>query len=198
MQYKLHVKRGASLMRHGHVKLARAASSHHPARCKVHQLKTTKATPPTNSLCSTRATDLCIDTALIPLMGSQHGKQKNSTVNKNKTKIQSRKSQDLIYEDRSNEMHVRLTLEDSKAYEIRSRCWCSRSSCVAIRQHFRTRSCVRCRWSPSSPRSSGQRRCGRSPRNPSSTMAWWWWWRRKVAGLWWPTSIGVYRSTFDK
>ena len=49
------------------------------------------------------------------LMGSLHRKQKISTVNKNKTKIQSRKSQDLIYEDRSNEMYVRLTLEDFKA-----------------------------------------------------------------------------------
>src|SRR5215213_9183624 len=42
MQYKLHVKRGASLMRRGHVKLARAASSHHPARSKVHKLKQQK------------------------------------------------------------------------------------------------------------------------------------------------------------
>ena len=32
----------------GHVKLARVASSHHPARCKVHELKTTKASTPTN------------------------------------------------------------------------------------------------------------------------------------------------------
>ena len=77
---------------------------------------------PTKPLCSTRATDLCIDTALIPLMGSLHRKQKISTVNKNKTKIQSRKSQDLIYEDRSNEMYVRLTLEDFQSLnEIRSR-----------------------------------------------------------------------------
>ena len=68
----------------GHVKLARAASSHHPARCKVHELKTTRASTPTKPLCSTRATDLCIDTALIPLMGSLHGKQKISTVNMNK------------------------------------------------------------------------------------------------------------------
>ena len=30
-------------------------------------------------------------------------------------------------EDGSNEKIMRLTLEDSKAYEIRSRCWCSRS-----------------------------------------------------------------------
>jgi hypothetical protein len=41
-------------------------------------------------------------------------KTKKSTVNKNKTKIQSRKRQDLIYEDRSNERYERLTLEDPK------------------------------------------------------------------------------------
>jgi hypothetical protein len=55
-------------------------------------------------------------TGLTPLpnslMGSLHRKQKKSTVNKNKTKIQSRKIQNLIYEHRSNEIHVRLTLED--------------------------------------------------------------------------------------
>ena len=46
----------------------RAASSHHPARCKVHESETTtKASTPTNPLCSTRATDLRIKTALIPL-----------------------------------------------------------------------------------------------------------------------------------
>ena len=43
MQYKLHVKRGASLMKRGHVKLARAASSHHPARCKVHITRDNKS-----------------------------------------------------------------------------------------------------------------------------------------------------------
>ena len=53
----------------GHVKLARAASSHYAARCKVHELKTTKHQHPQKQLCSTRATNLCIDTALIPLMG---------------------------------------------------------------------------------------------------------------------------------
>ena len=54
----------------GHVKLARAASSHHPARCKVHVSEATiKASMPTKLLCSTRATNLCIDTALIPLLG---------------------------------------------------------------------------------------------------------------------------------
>ena len=81
----------------GHVKLARAASSHHPARCKVHESKKiTKASTPTNPLCSTRATDLCINLALIPLKGSLHGKQNNSTVNMNK-------NQDLIEEEaRSN------------------------------------------------------------------------------------------------
>ena len=52
----------------GHVKLARAASSHHAARCKVHdKQETTKASTPTKPLCSTRATNLCIDTAPIPL-----------------------------------------------------------------------------------------------------------------------------------
>jgi hypothetical protein len=54
-------------------------------------------------------------------MGSLHGNQKISTVNKKKTKIQSRKRKDLIYEDRSNKMYERLTLEDPKPYEIRSR-----------------------------------------------------------------------------
>ena len=39
VQYQLHVKRGAGLIVRGHVKLARAASSHHPARCKVHESK---------------------------------------------------------------------------------------------------------------------------------------------------------------
>ena len=68
VQNQLHVKRGAGLIVRGRVKLARAASSHHPARCKVHESKkTTKASTPTKPLCSTRATDLRIDTALIPL-----------------------------------------------------------------------------------------------------------------------------------
>jgi hypothetical protein len=48
-------------------------------------------------------------------------KTKNFYVNKNKTKIQSRKRQDLIYEDRSDERDERLTIEDPKPYEIRSR-----------------------------------------------------------------------------
>ena len=52
----------------GHVRLARAASSHHPTRCKVHEKQTTtRASTATKTLCSTRATDLHIDTALIPL-----------------------------------------------------------------------------------------------------------------------------------
>ena len=55
----------------GHVKLARAASSHHPARCKVHESEATiKTSTPAKPLCSTRATDLRIDMALIPLLGS--------------------------------------------------------------------------------------------------------------------------------
>ena len=51
-------------------------------------------------------------------MGSLQGKQKNSTVNKAKTKIQSRRKQDLFYQDLCYEMISRLTLEDPKAYEI--------------------------------------------------------------------------------
>ena len=46
----------------------RAASSHHPARCKVHESEAiTKTSTPTKPLCSTRAIDLRIKTALIPL-----------------------------------------------------------------------------------------------------------------------------------
>ena len=68
VQSKLHVKRGAGLIVRGRVKLAQAASSHHPARCKVHESKKiTISSTPTKQLCSTRATDLHIDTALIPL-----------------------------------------------------------------------------------------------------------------------------------
>ena len=37
------------------------------------------------------------------MMGSLHGKQKNSTVNMAKTKIQLRRRHDLIYQDLSNE-----------------------------------------------------------------------------------------------
>ena len=61
-----------------HVMLARAASSHHTARLQSTLTNNKKKTTHTKPLCSTRATDLCIDTALIPLMGSLHGKQKNS------------------------------------------------------------------------------------------------------------------------
>ena len=78
-------------------------------------------------------------------MGSLHGKQKNSTVNKAKTKIQSRRKQDLIYQDLSNEKIKSLTLEDSKAYEIRLVVDVVDRFDAAFRQHFRTRSCVRCR-----------------------------------------------------
>ena len=53
----------------GHVKLARAASSHHAAKMQSTRTKDNKASTPTKQLYSTRATNLCIDTALIPLMG---------------------------------------------------------------------------------------------------------------------------------
>ena len=82
---------------------------------------------------------------LMPLMGSLHGKQKISTVNMAKTKIQSRRKQDLIYQDLCYEMISRLTLEDPKAYKIRLVVDVVDRFDDAIRQHFRTRSCVRCR-----------------------------------------------------
>jgi hypothetical protein len=54
----------------GHVRLARAASSHHPVKCKVHMRETTtKESTPTKPFYSTRATDLPIDGALISLLG---------------------------------------------------------------------------------------------------------------------------------
>jgi hypothetical protein len=48
-------------------------------------------------------------------------------------------------QDRSNEMEMRLTLEDSNAYEINLVVGVDDRPGAAIRQHFRTRSRVRCR-----------------------------------------------------
>ena len=53
----------------GHVKLARATSSHHATKMQSTRTKDNKASTPTKQLCSTRATNLCIETTLIALKG---------------------------------------------------------------------------------------------------------------------------------
>src|SRR3954468_23700810 len=51
MQFKLHVKQWSKSHKRCHVRLARAASSHHTARCKVHKKQLIiKAPPPTMTI----------------------------------------------------------------------------------------------------------------------------------------------------
>jgi len=97
-------------------------------------------------LCSTRATHLRIDPALIPLMGSLHRKQKIS-YRENEQKPRS----NLV--EVSNEVDLNLTLEDRQSLtrsdlgvDVVVHSPISRScSGATIGQHLRTRSHVRCR-----------------------------------------------------